>query len=99
MLFCVLWLSERKNTSINIFITIPYLKTSILSPLNLLVSTVVKQHSVTGPTHVLVVIIINMHVSITGHKVTLMKDQRKLDIRKYSFSQRTLIELNSLWKC
>ena len=31
-----------------------------------------------------------------GHEVKLVKDQCKLDIRKYSFSQRTIIELNKL---
>ena len=29
-----------------------------------------------------------------GHEVTLVKDQCRLDIRKYSFSQRTINELN-----
>ena len=31
-----------------------------------------------------------------GHKVTLAKDNCRLDIRKYSFSQRTINELNKL---
>ena len=31
-----------------------------------------------------------------GHKVKLVKDQRILDIRKYSFSQRTVNEWNKL---
>ena len=31
-----------------------------------------------------------------GHEVTLVKDQCKLDIRKYSFSQRTINEWNKL---
>ena len=31
-----------------------------------------------------------------GHKVTLVKDQCRLDIRKYSFSHRTINELNKL---
>ena len=29
-----------------------------------------------------------------GHEVTLVKDQCRLDFRKYSFSQRTINELN-----
>ena len=32
----------------------------------------------------------------SGHKVTLVKDQCRLDIRKYSFSQRTINEWNKL---
>ena len=32
----------------------------------------------------------------TGHEVTLVKDQCRLDIRKYSFSQRTINEWNKL---
>ena len=31
-----------------------------------------------------------------GHEVTLVKDQCKLDIRKYSFTQRTINEWNKL---
>ena len=31
-----------------------------------------------------------------GHGVTLVKDQCRLDIRKYSFSQRTINEWNKL---
>ena len=31
-----------------------------------------------------------------GHKVALVKDQCRLDIRKYSFSQRTVNEWNKL---
>ena len=31
-----------------------------------------------------------------GHEVTLVKDQCRLDIRKYSFSQRTVNEWNKL---
>ena len=31
-----------------------------------------------------------------GHEITLVKDQYKLDIRKYSFSQRTINEWNKL---
>ena len=31
-----------------------------------------------------------------GHEVTLIKDQCRLDIRKYSFSQRTINEWNNL---
>ena len=31
-----------------------------------------------------------------GHEVKLVKDQCRLDIRKYSFSQRTVNELNKL---
>ena len=31
-----------------------------------------------------------------GHEVTLVKDQCRLDIRKYSLSQRTINELNKL---
>ena len=31
-----------------------------------------------------------------GHEVTLVKDQCRMDIRKYSFSQRTLNEWNNL---
>ena len=31
-----------------------------------------------------------------GHEVTLAKDQCRLDIRKYSFSQRTINEWNKL---
>ena len=31
-----------------------------------------------------------------GHEVTLVKDQCKLDIRKYSFSQRTINEWYTL---
>ena len=31
-----------------------------------------------------------------GHEVTLVKDQCRLDIRKYSFSQRTISEWNKL---
>ena len=31
-----------------------------------------------------------------GHEVTLVKDQFRLDIRKYSFSQRTINEWNKL---
>ena len=31
-----------------------------------------------------------------GHEVKLVKDQRRLDIRKYSFSQRTVNERNQL---
>ena len=31
-----------------------------------------------------------------GHEVTLVKDQRRLDIRKYSFSHRTINESNKL---
>ena len=34
--------------------------------------------------------------SIRGHEVTLVKDQCRLDIRKYSFSQRTINEWNKL---
>ena len=33
---------------------------------------------------------------IRRHKVKLVKDQCKLDIRKYSFSQRTVNEWNKL---
>ena len=32
----------------------------------------------------------------SGHEVTLVKDQCRLDIRKYSFSQRTINEWNRL---
>ena len=32
-----------------------------------------------------------------GHEVTLVKDQCRLDIRKYSFSQRTINEWNNLY--
>ena len=32
-----------------------------------------------------------------GHEVTLVKDQCRLDIRKYLFSQRTINELNKLF--
>ena len=32
-----------------------------------------------------------------GHDVTLVKDQCRLDIRKYSFSQRTINEWNKLY--
>ena len=32
----------------------------------------------------------------SGHEVTLVKDQCRLDIRKYSFSQRTINEWNKL---
>ena len=31
-----------------------------------------------------------------GHKVTLVKDQCRLDIRKYAFSQRTINDWNKL---
>ena len=31
-----------------------------------------------------------------GHEVTLVKDRCKLDVRKYSFSQRTINEWNKL---
>ena len=31
-----------------------------------------------------------------GHEITLVKDQCRLDIRKYSFSQRTINERNKL---
>ena len=31
-----------------------------------------------------------------GHEVTLVKDQCRLDIRKYSFAQRTIHEWNKL---
>ena len=31
-----------------------------------------------------------------GHEVKLVKNQRRLDIRKYSFSQRTINEWNKL---
>ncbi len=31
-----------------------------------------------------------------GHEVTLVKEQCRLDIRKFSFSQRTVNELNRL---
>ena len=31
-----------------------------------------------------------------GHKVTLVKDQCRLDIRKYSFSPKTINEWNKL---
>ena len=31
-----------------------------------------------------------------GHEVTLVKDQCRLDIRKYSFSKRTINEWNKL---
>ena len=31
-----------------------------------------------------------------GHEETLVKDQRRLDMRKYSFSQRTIHEWNKL---
>ena len=31
-----------------------------------------------------------------GHEVTLVKDQCRLDIKKYSFSQRTINERNKL---
>ena len=31
-----------------------------------------------------------------GHEVTLVKDQCRLDIKKYSFSQRTINEWNTL---
>ena len=31
-----------------------------------------------------------------GHEVTLVKDQCRLDIRKYSFAQRTISEWNEL---
>ena len=33
---------------------------------------------------------------IRGHQVNLVKDQCRLDIRKYSFSQRTVNEWNKL---
>ena len=33
---------------------------------------------------------------IRGHEVTLVKDQCRMDIRKYSFSQRTINEMNKL---
>ena len=33
---------------------------------------------------------------IRGHEVTLVKDRCRLDIRKYSFSKRTLNEWNKL---
>ena len=32
----------------------------------------------------------------TGHEVTLVKDQCRLNIRKYSFSQRTINAWNKL---
>ena len=32
----------------------------------------------------------------TGHEVTLVKDQCRLDIKKYSFSQRKINEWNTL---
>ena len=32
----------------------------------------------------------------TGHEVTLVKDQCRLDIREHSFSQRTIHEWNKL---
>ena len=31
-----------------------------------------------------------------GHEITVVKDQCRLDIRKYSFSQRTINEWNKL---
>ena len=34
--------------------------------------------------------------TIRGHAVTLVKDQCRLDIRKYSFSQRTINKWNRL---
>ena len=34
-----------------------------------------------------------------GHEVKLVKDQCRLDIRKYSFSQRTINEWNKLSTC
>ena len=36
---------------------------------------------------------------IRGHGVTLVKDQCRLDIRKYSFSQRAINEWNTLATC
>ena len=39
---------------------------------------------------------INMNVRTRGHEVTLVKDQCRLDIRKYSFSQRTINKWNKL---
>ena len=33
----------------------------------------------------------------TAHKVTIVKDQCRLDIRNYSFSQRTIYEWNKLF--
>ena len=32
-----------------------------------------------------------------GHEDTLVKDQCRLDVRKYAFSQRTINELNTLF--
>ena len=32
-----------------------------------------------------------------GHEVTLVKDQYRLDIRKYTFSKRTINEWNKLY--
>ena len=34
-----------------------------------------------------------------GHEVALVKDQCRLDVRKYSFSQRTINELNKQCEC
>ena len=34
-----------------------------------------------------------------GHEVTLVKDQCRLDIRKYSFSQRTIHKWNISTDC
>ena len=36
------------------------------------------------------------HSRFIGHEVKLVKDQCRLDIRKYSFSQRTINECNKL---
>ena len=36
------------------------------------------------------------HCSTNGHKEKLVKDQCRLDIRKYSFSQRTINKWNKL---
>ena len=35
-------------------------------------------------------------IEYRGHEVTLVKDQCRLDIRKYLFSQRTINEWNKL---
>ena len=41
---------------------------------------------------------LKINISTRGHAETLVKDQCRLDIRKYSFSQRTITEWNIIYR-
>ena len=42
------------------------------------------------------ILIVFLSQETRGHEIKLLKDQCRLDIRKYSFSQRTINEWNKL---